>query len=75
MEMMGEHPAQPEKKPCNGRTLDCIFAMGCAVPLTREGPTPAAGALVTQPLLFWSSATELSGAVTVPPTPPPTTLG
>lgn len=74
MEMMAEHPAKPHKKPCEGLTLDCIFATGCAVPLTRDLSTPLAPAAATAPELFWPSIAELSGTDHAPETHPPTYL-
>lgn len=75
MEMMGEHPAKPDKQPCQGLTLDCIFAMGCAVPLMRDPVAPLARATIVVPQLFWPSTAELSGTDRTPETHPPTHLG
>lgn len=74
MEMMAEHPAKPEKKPCEGLTLDCIFATGCAVPLMRDLGTLLAPAAAAAPELFWPSTAELSGTDRAPETHPPTYL-
>lgn len=74
MEMMAEHPPKPAKKPCEGLTLDCIFATGCAVPLMRDLATPLAPAAAAAPELFWPSTAELSGTDRAPETHPPTDL-
>lgn len=75
MEMMVQHPAQPEKEPCTGLTLDCIAAMGCALPLARDpaqpvGRAPAAGAPG-----FWPTSTVLVGHDLAPEPHPPSILG
>lgn len=75
MEMMGEHPAKPDKQPCEGLTLDCIFAMGCAVPLMRDLAAPVAQAQVVVPQRFWITTTVLSGTDLIPEQHPPTVLG
>jgi hypothetical protein len=75
MEMMGAHRSEPAKKPCNGLTLDCIFAMGCAVPLMREPVAPAVQVQVPAPRLFWTTTTVLSGTDLPPEQRPPSILG
>lgn len=75
MEMMGMHKPQPAKKPCNGLTLDCIFAMGCAVPLMREPHAPIAQTAVPTPQLFWTTTTVLAGTDLAPEPHPPSILG
>ncbi|MDF2381786.1 hypothetical protein JMG10_09945 [Nostoc ellipsosporum NOK] len=75
MEMMGGHQPQPAKKPCNGLTLDCIFAMGCAVPLMREPLAPVAQTVVPAPQLFWTTTTVLAGTDLAPEPHPPSLLG
>lgn len=75
MEMMGEPQPQPARKPCNGLTLDCIFAMGCAVPLMREPLAPVGEAPALRPQPFWITTTILAGTDLAPEPHPPSLLG
>lgn len=75
MEMMGVHQPQPAKKPCNGLTLDCIFATGCVVPLMREPATPASQMAIVVPQLYWTTTRVLAGTDLVPEPHPPSILG
>ncbi|OJU23153.1 MULTISPECIES: hypothetical protein [unclassified Sphingomonas] len=75
MALMGAHPATPDKKPCQGLTLDCIAATACAVPLMPAPDAPFAPATVTASQLFGVAARELAGTDRPPETPPPSPLG
>ena len=75
MEMMGAHKPKPAKKPREGLTLDCIFAMGCAVPLMREPLAPIAQVPALTPQLFWATTTVLAGTDLAPEPHPPSILG
>lgn len=74
MEMMGAHKPDPAKKPCNGLTLDCIFATGCAVPLMRDPVDATARAPILAPPLFWTRTAVLIGSDRAPEIHPPTIL-
>lgn len=74
MEMMGVQ--QPDSaKACNGVTLNCIFATGCAVPLMHEPVGPIASAPIRAPELFWIATAVLVGSDRSPEIHPPTLLG
>jgi len=75
MEMMGADKSAPAKKPCTGLTLDCIFAMACAVPLMPEPAVPFAQALSPTSPLFWTKTAVLAGTDLVPEPHPPSTFG
>jgi hypothetical protein len=75
MEIMGQHPAKPEKKLCGGITLDCISATGCAMPLTRDLAEPLSPAPIASVQVFWPTSTVLVGLDLVPEPHPPTILG
>jgi hypothetical protein len=75
MEMMGQHPAKSEKKPCTGLTLDCIAAMGCAMPLTRDPLPPLDRAPMVSAQSFWPTSTVLVGQDLAPEPHPPSLLG
>lgn len=75
METMGAHKPEPGKMPCEGLTLDCIFAMGCAVPLMREPLAPVVQAPTLIPQLFWSTTAVLAGTDLTPEPHPPSILG
>jgi hypothetical protein len=74
MEMMGAHKPDPAKKPCNGMTLDCILAMGCAVPLMRETLAPIPRVQVPARQYFWGTTAKLVGSDRPPEIHPPTIL-
>lgn len=75
MEMIGAHKPEPAKKPCDGLTLDCIFAMGCAVPLMREPLAPVAQMAAPTPQRFWTTTTVLAGTDLAPEPHPPSIHG
>jgi hypothetical protein len=75
MEMMGQHPAKPEKKPCTGLTLDCIAAMGCALPLMRDPAQPVGRVPTASTQGFWPISTVLVGHDLAPEPHPPSILG
>jgi hypothetical protein len=74
MEMMGKQP-HPAEKPCKGLTLDCIAAMGCAIPLARLDAAAAVEQPVVTPVMFWTTTRVLIGADLAPEPEPPTILG
>lgn len=74
MEMMGQPPAKPKKKPCTGLTLDCISAMGCALPLTRDPLPPLFRAPMVTAQIFWPTSAVLVGHDLVPEPHPPSIL-
>lgn len=76
MEMMQEQQPGPAKQPCKGLTLDCIAAMGCAVPIMLGEPAPPAVAPHAHaPPAFWSAIAVLTGSDLPPEQHPPTILG
>lgn len=75
MEMMSQHPAKPEKKPCTGLTLECIAAMGCALPLTRDPAQPVGRVPVASTQGFWPISPVLVGHDLAPEPHPPSILG
>lgn len=76
MAMMTKQQPAPKEKPCKGLTLDCITAMGCAVPLMAADLT---GSLVTPRIYekqaFWPATDVLAGQNFAPEPDPPTNLG
>lgn len=76
MEMMQEPQPEPAKQPCKGLTLDCIAAMGCAVPIMLGGPAPSTvPPHAHAPPSFWSAIAVLAGSDLPPEQHPPTILG
>jgi len=76
MEMMQERQPEPDKKPCNGLTLDCIAAMGCTLPFVlREVLPQMAVAAPAAARAFWPLVTVLVGSDRPPEIHPPTLLG
>lgn len=75
MEMMGQHPAKQEKKPCNGLTLDCIFAMGCALPLLKDPAKLVGSTPIVSKQDYWSISSALLGHDLTPEPEPPIILG
>lgn len=77
-EMMGltNPQPQPEKRPCEGMTPDCIAKMGCAVPVALIPP-----AMIAPPIQIHASTpppspvVRLVGRNTGPEPDPPTNLG
>lgn len=70
MEMMQKQQPQP----CKGLTLDCIAAMGCAVPIVLKEPAPMAAPQIVSALAFWPSTSVLVGNDLPPEQHPPTIL-
>ncbi len=70
MKMMAKQ--QPAKKPCKGMTLDCIAAMGCAVPIIlRDAPPLPASFAPIKAAAFWPAAIVLRGSELTPEPEPP----
>ena len=74
MEMMQKQQPQPAQKPCKGLTLDCIAAMGCAVPIVLKEPASMAAPQIVSVLAFWPSTSVLVGNDLPPEQHPPTIL-
>ena len=76
MAMMAKQRPAPENKPCKGLTLDCIAAMGCAVPLAAADlPTGIEASRIYDELAFWPTHIVLTGKSLAPDPEPPTILG
>jgi hypothetical protein len=74
MQMMAQ--AKPEKRevPCKGITLDCIAAMGCALPLAFVEPFVVPTLLPVARLAPSTAATQALPGHVVPPEPEPPSL-
>lgn len=74
MAMMSAQIPQPGKQPCTGITLDCIAAMGCAMPFIAVNATLAMRAAIAAPKLNMPLAPALVGHDLAPEPEPPTIL-
>lgn len=74
MAMMSAHAPQPDKQPCNGITLDCIAAMGCAMPFISPHAALSARAPIEAPKHVMPTALALVGKNLAPEPEPPTIL-
>lgn len=72
--MMSAHAPQPDKQPCTGITLDCIAAMGCAMPFMGTSVALNARAPIAAPKHFLPTALALVGKDLAPEPEPPTIL-
>lgn len=76
MAMMAKQMPAPEKKHCNGLTLDCIAAMGGVVPLATANIASAIATPRTNGAPdFWPTNTVLTGKSFAPEPDPPMNLG
>lgn len=74
MAMMDHSAPQPDKQPCAGITLNCIAAMGCAMPLTNTNIVFGARPPLAAPKLLLPTAQALVGNDLAPEPEPPTIL-
>lgn len=72
--MMSAHAPQPDKQPCPGITLDCIAAMGCAMPFPGTYVALNARGPITAPKHVQPTDLALVGKNLAPEPEPPTIL-
>lgn len=72
--LMSEPAPQPGKAPCTGITLDCITAMGCAMPFVSTNAPLDMRAAIAAPKLDMPTAPALLGYDLAPEPEPPTIL-
>lgn len=74
MAMMSQHAPQPDKQPCTGITLDCIAAMGCAMPFIAPPVALDVRTGIAKPNYAMPIAPALVGNDIAPEPEPPTIL-
>lgn len=74
MQMMAQPKPEKREAPCKGITLDCIAAMGCALPLAFVEPFVVPIVLPVARLAPSTAATQALTGHVVPPEPEPPSL-